>query len=122
MNESILLTIKKMLGLAEDYDAFDLDVITDINSVFTILMELGVMNSKIFYIKSKDELWSDYLGEGINLLELVKTYIYLKVRLMFDPPQSGVLHQAMERQISEYEWRLNQIAEGYFDIDEVNRI
>lgn len=115
MNESILVTIKKMLGLAEDYDAFDLDIITDINSVFTILMELGVMNSKSFYIRGRDEVWSDYLGEENRFLELVKTYIYLKVRLMFDPPQSGVLHQAMERQISEYEWRLNQIAEGYFD-------
>lgn len=115
MNDSILLTIKKMLGLEKDYDAFDLDVITNINSVFTILMELGVMNSKTFYIRGDDEVWSDYLGEENRFLELVKTYIYLKVRLMFDPPQSGVLHQAMERQISEYEWRLNQIAEGYFD-------
>lgn len=111
MNESILLTIKKMLGLASDYDAFDTDIIVNINSVFTILNQLGVCDDEYFIVYGESETWSDFLNGRVDL-ELVKSYMYLKVRLVFDPPSTGVLHEAMERQIQEFEWRLNIQAEG----------
>lgn len=110
MSESILISIKKMLGLAPDYTAFDTDIIIHINSVFTILNQLGVCDSNYFSISDDTALWSDFLGDS-NTLELVKSYMYLKVRLIFDPPQSGVLHEAMERQIKEFEWRLNVLVD-----------
>lgn len=103
-NQSILSTIKKMLGIAEDYDAFDTDVIVNINSVLMILNQLGVGPEKPFIIYGPNEKWSDFVDKDV---ELVKSYIYLKVRLMFDPPSNSFLVSSMEKQISEYEWRLN---------------
>lgn len=105
-SESILISVKKMLGLDKDYDAFDLDVILHINSVFMILNQLGVGLKSCFSIKDSSTQWSDFLGENTDA-DLVKSYMYLKVKLVFDPPTTGVLHEAMERQISEFEWRLN---------------
>lgn len=119
MSESILISIKKMLGLAPDYTAFDTDIIIHINSVFTILNQLGVCDSNYFSISDDTALWSDFLGDS-DTLELVKSYMYLKVRLIFDPPQSGVLHEAMERQIKEFEWRLNVLVdEGPWNIETI---
>lgn len=103
--ESILLSIKKMLGMDADYNAFDADIIININSVLMILAQLGVGPSVPFYISGEGETWSDFLGDD-KRIELVKSYMYLKVRLIFDPPTTGVLHEAMERQIQEFEWRL----------------
>lgn len=109
--ESILDSIKKLLGIESDYDAFDTDVIIHINSVFMVLNQLGVGPEKPFVIHGKDEQWSNF-DPNLEMVEAVKSYMYLKIRLLFDPPNSGVLHQAMERQISEFEWRLNIQAEG----------
>lgn len=103
--DSILISIKKMLGLDRNYNAFDQDIIIHINSVFLILNQLGVGPDEVFSISDETTNWEDFLqGESIGL---IKSYMYLKVRLLFDPPSTGVLHQAMERQISEFEWRLN---------------
>lgn len=110
--ESILKSIKKMLGPTEDYDYFDPDIMIHINSVLMILNQLGVGPKNGFFITGADETWADYLGDDIHKIELVKSYIYLKVKLIFDPPTTGVLHEAMERQIQEFEWRLNVQAEG----------
>ena len=105
IQDSILLLIKKKLGIAPDYHAFDEDIITDINTVLFSLNQIGV-GTEDFAIKDETTLWSDFLGESKNY-EAVKTYIYLKVRLMFDPPTSSFVITALEKQASELEWRLN---------------
>lgn len=112
---SILLSIKKLLGLDKDYDAFDTDVIIGINSILNVLYQLGV-SKKPYSIVGEEETWSDYLGDRDDL-EMIKSFVYLRVRLLFDPPTTGVLHEAMERQASELEWRLNIEAEGGMDLD-----
>lgn len=110
--ESILTSIKKMLGIAEENTDFDADIIMHINSVFTTLTQLGVGPSEGFYIETKDDIWEDYISDYIKL-QAVKTYIYLKVRLLFDPSSLGSSTlAAYERQIQELEWRLNIIAEN----------
>lgn len=103
--ESILTSIKKMIGVDKDYGAFDIDLIIAINGVFTILNQLGVGPEKEFAITGSDETWLDFFGVT-DAISLVKPYMYLKTKLIFDPPSTGVLHEAMERQISEFEWRL----------------
>lgn len=105
-SDSILISVKKMLGLDKEYDAFDMDVVIHINSVFMVLNQLGVGPKECFSIDDDNASWSDFF-QGNENANLVKSYMYLKVRLMFDPPSTGVLHEAMERQISEFEWRLN---------------
>ena len=104
--ESILTSIKKMLGITEEYEHFDADLIMHINSVFMILTQLGVGPSTGFSIKGADETWDAFLPEG-QQLELVKSYMFLKVKLIFDPPLGSAVIEVMNRQISEFEWRLN---------------
>lgn len=104
--ESILTSVKKMLGITEDYTHFDNDIIMHINSVFSILTQLGVGDANGFSISDQSANWSDFIADETHI-ELVKSYVYLKVRLLFDPPQSSALIEAMNRQISEFEWRLN---------------
>lgn len=104
-SESILNTIKKLVGIDKDYGAFDVDLIVAINGAFMILNQLGVGPEKPFSITSEKEVWTDF-STDISNLELVKNDIYLRTRLLFDPPSTGVLHEAMERQISEFECRL----------------
>lgn len=108
--ESILDTIKKMLGIETDYTHFDIDIITNINTTFLNLQQIGVGPKSGFSITDNTTKWNDYIS-GENL-EAVKTYIYLKVRLLFDPPTNAFLVDAMERQIREIEWRLNVQVEG----------
>lgn len=109
--ESILVSIKKLLGLAADYDAFDADIIMHINSVLMVLTQLGVGPEGGFAIHGADEQWSDFLP-ATPMLEAVKSYVYMKVRLMFDPPASSSVLESFNRQIAELEWRLNCSAEG----------
>lgn len=109
--DSILESVKKMLGIESDYEHFDPDIVMHINSVFLILNQLGVGPEKPYAITSADETWNDFFLES-DVINLVKSYMYLKVRLIFDPPTTGVLHEAMERQVQEFEWRLNVQAEG----------
>ena len=105
--ESILTSIKKLLGIAEEYEHFDNDIIMHINSVFMILTQLGVGPSKGFVITDSSASWDDFLPEGGEKLQAVKTYMYMKVRLMFDPPTSSAIMESMNRMINEFEWRLN---------------
>lgn len=107
--DSILTSIKKLLGIAEDYEAFDMDIIIHINSAFMILNQLGVGPDEPFTITDKNDLWTDFISD--TKLETVKSYIYLKVKMMFDPPSSSFILNAMKDQISEFEWRLNVAAE-----------
>lgn len=106
MDESILDSIKKILGMPSDYDAFDKDLIIHINSIFGVLMQLGVGPKDGFTISDNSATWAEYLGESKEL-EMVKSYIALKVRLIFDPPTVGAVMEATKEQIKEFEWRLN---------------
>lgn len=106
MDSSILASIKKILGVPEEYTQFDVDIIMHINSVFMTLQQLGVGPSEGFSITDRMPTWKDYLGDSTNL-EAVKSYVGLKVRLLFDPPLSSSVMECMKQLISEYEWRLN---------------
>ena len=108
--DSILTSIKKMLGIAEEYTPFDVDIILHINSVFMILNQLGVGPSTGFRIEDDSATWSDFTEDKLDV-EAVKSYIYLKVRLLFDPPSSSAAIESINRLISELEWRLNVAAE-----------
>lgn len=114
MTESILNTIKQMVGVEQNYDAFDMDLVVDINSAFYSLRQLGVGPTEGFTISDDVAKWNDFV-EDKSLLGLVKTYVYLKVRMLFDPPTNSFLTSSIEKQISEYEWRLNVAGEGTFN-------
>ena len=104
MQESILNSIKKLLGITADYEHFDADIIMHINSVFMILMQLGIGPSEGFSISDDSSTWNDFLSDA-TWFESVKSYMYLRVRLLFDPPQNGTLMNSIEKQIDEFEWR-----------------
>ena len=108
--ESILTSIKKLLGIAEDYDHFDADIIMHINTVFTILNQLGVGPSEGFRIEDDTTTWDDYISTDNLLFDSVKSYIHLRVKLLFDPPQSSTT-ESYNRIINELEWRLNVTAD-----------
>ena len=108
--DSILGSIKKMLGIADEYNVFDKDIVMHINSVFFVLTQLGVGPEEGFTIQDETAVWDDFIPCGANL-EALKTYVYLKVRMLFDPPQSSALSEVINRQISEFEWRLNVAAD-----------
>ncbi|GHU55301.1 hypothetical protein FACS1894132_11220 [Clostridia bacterium] len=103
--DSILTSIKKLLGITEDYEHFDTDIIIGINSALSVLTQLGVGSTDGFSILDNNATWSDFIDDGSNL-ELVKSYIHLRVKLLFDPPSSSAVIESMNRMISEFEWRL----------------
>lgn len=104
--DSILTSIKKLLGIAAEYNHFDTDIIMHINTVFLSLNQIGVGPSDPASITSEMDTWEGIFGDMKNI-EAVKTYTYLKVRMIFDPPASSTVLEAMNRQASELEWRLN---------------
>lgn len=106
MNDSILITIKKLLGIAADDTSFDVDVIVHINMAINVLLQLGVGPATGFSITGNTETWSDYISD-MSKLEMVKTYIYLKVKLVFDPPAQSRVIESYENQIKELDFRLN---------------
>jgi hypothetical protein len=118
MEQSILTSTKKILGLAANYTAFDHDVITHINSAFSTLTQLGIGPTQGFQIEDEDAVWEDFLGNDIQL-DSVKTYVYLRVRLLFDPPATSYLIGAFEKQLEELTWRLSAHREetGWVDPD-----
>lgn len=104
--DSILRTIKKMIGLPlKDFGQFDLDLIVHINAAFNTLTQLGVGPVEGFTITGLDEVWDDFATD--QRLDMIKSYIYMKVRLAFDPPSSSTVIEAFNKQIAEFEWRLN---------------
>lgn len=105
MDGSILTSVKKMLGITEEYAYFDHDIVMHINSVFMILNQLGIGPSQGFSITDDTQLWSDFVD--LTRIEAVKSYVYLRVRILFDPPSSSFVLNSMENQIKELEWRLN---------------
>lgn len=108
--ESILTSIKKLLGIEEDYVHFDADIIMHINSVLSILTQLGVGPSEGYSIKDANATWDEFISDSTRL-ELVKTYVYLKVRLMFDPPSSSSAIESMKELINELEFRIMVVVE-----------
>ena len=112
MEESILTSVKKLLGMPKDYTAFDMDLIMHINSTFMILTQMGVGPENGFRIEDDGAVWSDFIPEDDLRFESVKTYIGLKARLMFDPPISSIVAECHKQMIAELEWRLNFAAEG----------
>lgn len=107
---SILTSIKKLLGITEDYEHFDMDIIIHINTALMTLTQLGIGPSSGYSIKDKSDVWSEFIPSGKNL-ESIKTYVYLKVKLLFDPPLNSAVIESINRQISELESRINYEAE-----------
>lgn len=103
--DSILISVKKMLGIDEGCDHFDADIIMHINSVLAILNQLGVGPPTGFFIMDSGQKWSDFIPDQTNI-EFIKTYVFMKVKLIFDPPQMSALIDAMNKTISELEWRI----------------
>ena len=111
MNESILTSIKKLLGITEECTNFDTDIVIHINSIFMTLHQLGVGPKEGFRIEDDLTTWDEYVTEDDNL-DAVKTYIYLKVKILFDPPLGAAVMEATKQMIQELEWRLNVQAES----------
>lgn len=103
--DSILTSVKKLLGLTEEYTAFDVDLIIHINSVLMILRQMGVGPEEGFSISDATATWSEFCQNKADI-EAVKSYVALKVKLLFDPPQSSSTMEATKNLISELEWRL----------------
>ena len=111
-SESILTTIRKMIGPSASYDVFDTDLIVNINSAFSRLCQLGVGPTAPFKITGENETWDEF--SAANYQEEVKQYIYLKTKMIFDPPASSVVKDAYEKQIDMLEWTLKEVARfGY---------
>lgn len=113
MEDSILKTIKKLLGLLQDDTSFDLDITTHINSVLSLLRQIGFPIADNFMVTSEAATWSQLVGSAKNL-DLVRTYIYLRVRLLFDPPTSSFGLDSMQKQAAESEWRLHVLTDPPF--------
>lgn len=105
MDDSILVSIKKLIGIDSEDKSFDTDLIIHINSAIDVLRQLGI-NSENFYVEDDGATWGDYLPSS-DLFRIVKTYIYMKVRKWFDPPQNGTAMEALNSSIAELEWRIN---------------
>jgi len=113
MNDSILLTIRQMIGPSASYEVFDTDLIININSAFSRLCQLGVGPSVPFRIEDESAAWTDFIDTP-GLFEDVKQYIYLKTRMIFDPPASGTVMNAYKEQIDMLEWTMKETARfGY---------
>lgn len=110
--DSILNATKKFLGISEEDNNFDQDIIMHINSVLAILTQMGVGPSEGFAIEGAGETWDNFIPDGGPKYSGVKSYVYLKVRLLFDPPSSSTHMEAIKQAISEFEWRLNVTAES----------
>lgn len=104
-DQSIFVTIKRMLGLNMDETEFDTDILIHLNSAIGVLNDLGVGPKDGFVVTGEAETWADLLGDD-SRFEIVKSFLYLKTKIVFDPHTSSILMQAMEKQISEYEWRI----------------
>ncbi len=111
-NESILLSIKKLLGVDSEYTDFDMDIIIHINTILSNLVQIGIGPKDGFSITDENSTWSDFIGDDVRL-EQVKSYVYLKVRLLFDPPTNSTLIDSINKNARELEWRLYIQKGGY---------
>jgi hypothetical protein len=106
MEESIFESIKSLLGPDASYDVFDQDILIHINTAISVLTQLGVGPATGFMVTGADETWQDFIGDD-KILQMVKTYIYMKVKMAFDPPANSSVLNAYNEACKEYEWRLN---------------
>ena len=104
MEDSILVSIKKLLGLGVEYTPFDPDIIMHINSALMAMNQLGIGPAEPFFITGAGETWSEFVDRNV---EAVKTAIFIRVKIVFDPPSSSFALEALKEQLKEYEWRLN---------------
>lgn len=109
--DSILVSVKKALGITEEYEHFDQDIIMHVNSALATLTQLGVGPATGFAIYDASADWSDFV-EDTTIMQMIKSYVYLKVRILFDPPQSSAVIDCINKQLTEYEWRINVLAEN----------
>lgn len=107
-SESILDSIKKLIGIEDTETYFDSDIVTGVNSAFSSLNQIGIGPDDGFSISDSTKVWNDYLTD-VRTLELVKSYVHLKTKLLFDPPSSSSIVDIINKEISEFEWRLNVI-------------
>lgn len=110
MENSILTSTKKVLGIVDEYIVFDLDIITHINAAFSILEQIGIGPVNGFFIEDKSAVWSEFETSD-KMTRMVRDYIYLKVRSLFDPPTTSFLIEAVNKQIAEFEYRLSYYRE-----------
>ena len=115
MTDSIFNSVKKVLGLLGDDDSFDQDILLHINSVVSTLRQLGLSIPADFYVRDDVQTWQNLLGESRDL-DLVKSYMTMKVRLMFDPPSSSFGLKSMEEMVKEYEWRINVLTDQPYSV------
>lgn len=119
MEDSILDSVKNSLGIQKGLTAFDQDIIMNINSVFSVLNQIGVNSSTNSYrIEDNNTTWRELFGDNDVLVDMLKTYTYLKVRIIFDPPTSSFVLESIKAQAQELEWRINVEAEGGVKDDE----
>lgn len=112
IQDSILIEIKKLLGISEDDASYDTDVMIHINTVFMTLNQLGIGPETCFSIYDKNTTWSEFNENNLDFYNPVKTYVYLKVKLVFDPPTNATLLQTMKDEIKELEYRLKEQSEN----------
>lgn len=117
--ENILNSVKNVLGIADDYTHFDSQILLHINSAFTILNQLGVGPVNGFVVDQNSK-WENFFTNKELQQELVKSYIYIKVRLLFDPPTSSFLLDSLQKQANEYEWRLNVLVDPHVTEEVIN--
>lgn len=121
MNDSILTSVKKLLGIAEEYEHFDPDLIMHINTVLMGLTQIGLGPANGFVIYDKSATWSDLIPKSDAIrVEAVKTYVYLKVKMVFDPPLSSSVAEAINNNIREQEWRISLAVDPHEVKEEVN--
>lgn len=121
MSQSILDSTKKSLGVPTDYDVFDPDIIMHINTVMSTLYQLGVGPTTPFTIDDNSETWEQFLAEDTSVLAMVRSYVYIRVKLLFDPPTTSFAIDALKKTAEEYEWRLNVQAEGVNHVNQLKR-
>ena len=104
--DSILNTIKKLLGIDADDDSFDVDITIGINAAIFNLSQMGVGPNNSFILTSVDQKWSDYMGTNVVNLESIKKYLYLKTKMVFDPPTNSTVIESINNTLKEIEWRM----------------
>jgi hypothetical protein len=110
--ESILDSIKQLIGIQEDDTSFDYDIQVAINSIFSVITQLGIGPETGFMITGNKETWSDFMADNDPRFQSLKSYVYMRVKMLFDPPLSASVTEAMSSAIKEMEWRLNVTAEN----------
>lgn len=122
MEDNILKSVKNSLGINEEINAFDQELLVLINTIFSVLYQIGVMSSTDYILENKEETWSDKFGYDSNLLSMIKTYVINRVRIIFDPPSNSFVLDALKAQVQELEWRIYIEAEGGVEENESDTI